>query len=230
MLKVVLLAYTASPEEVVARAGRLCYFPSSISDLKKAVDKKKVSEMLARLSESGHLSTFEHASFTFGIEGISRACSHQLVRHRIASYSQQSQRYVRFGENFDYIIPPAIAKNTKLKQKFVDAVTQTKRLYDELISEGIHQEDARYILPNASETKIIVTMNARELIHFFTLRLCKRAQWEIREMAKKMLKEVRKVASDIFYNAGPECVRTRCPEGKLSCGKATEVKKELSKL
>jgi len=230
LLKVVLLAHTASPEEVVARAGRLCYFPSTISDLKKAVDQKKVREMVSRLSESGHLSAFEHASFTFGIEGISRACSHQLVRHRIASYSQQSQRYVRFGENFDYIIPPAIAKNKKLKEKFIDAVSYPQKLYDELISEGVHQEDARYILPNASETKIIVTMNARELLHFFTLRLCRRAQWEIREMAKKMLKEVKKVSPDIFFNAGPECVRTRCPEGKFSCGKATEVKKELLKL
>ncbi|GAB4437237.1 MAG: FAD-dependent thymidylate synthase [bacterium] len=229
-VKVVLLAHTEAPEEVVARAGRLCYFPASISDLKKAVDKKKVKEMIARLSESGHLSAFEHVSFTFGIEGISRACSHQLVRHRIASYSQQSQRYVRFGDNFDYITPPAISKNKELKEKFEKAIKQTKKLYDELIQAGVHQEDARYILPNASETKIIVTMNARELLHFFTLRLCRRAQWEIREMAKKMLKKAKEVAPDIFFNAGPECVRTKCPEGKLSCGKALEVKKELLKL
>ncbi len=231
MLKVVLLAYTESPEEVVARAGRLCYFPSDLSDLKKAVDKKKVNDMINRLSESGHLSAFEHASFTFGIEGISRACSHQLVRHRIASYSQQSQRYVKFGDNFDYIVPPSIAKNKVLKKKFEEMVMHTKVFYDELINKyGINQEDARYILPNASETKIIVTMNARELLHFFSLRLCNRAQWEIRNMAKKMLKEVKRVAPGIFFNAGPECVRTRCPEGRLSCGKATEVKKELLKL
>ncbi len=227
MLRVVLLACTGQPEEVVARAGRLCYFPSNISDLKKAITKNKAREMIMKLSESGHLSAFEHASFTFGIEGISRVCSHQLVRHRIASYSQQSQRYVTFGDNFDYIIPESIKKNKKLLKKYEDAVLFTKKVYDELIEEGIHKEDARYVLPNASETKIIVTMNARELLHFFTLRLCRRAQWEIREMAKLMLKEVKKIAPNIFCNAGPECIRTRCPEGKMSCGKSFEVKKEL---
>ncbi|MCX7770788.1 MAG: FAD-dependent thymidylate synthase [Proteobacteria bacterium] len=230
MPKVVLLAYTEKPEEVVARAGRLCYFPSNISDLKKTVTKTKVKEMVMKLSESGHLSAFEHASFTFGIEGISRACSHQLVRHRIASYSQQSQRYVKFGENFEYIVPESIKGNKRLLKKFEEAVNYVKKVYDELIEEGVHKEDARYILPNAAETKIIVTMNARELLHFFSLRLCLRAQWEIRNMAKLMLKEVRKVAPNIFYNAGPECVRTRCPEGKMSCGKSFEVKKELAKL
>jgi thymidylate synthase (FAD) len=230
LLKVVLLAYTQQPEEVVARAGRLCYFPDNISKLKKAVNKKKAVEMIARLAESGHFSTFEHAVFTFGIEGISRACSHQLVRHRIASYSQQSQRYVAFGDNFNYIIPPSIAKDKRLKKKFEETVLFVKRFYDELVNSGIHKEDARYILPNASETKIIVTMNARELLHFFTLRLCRRAQWEIREMAKKMLSEVKKVAPNIFCNAGPECIRTRCPEGKMSCGRTMEVKKELLEL
>jgi len=228
--KVVLLAYTEQPEEVVARAGRLCYFPSNISDLKKTVNKTKAKEMIMKLSESGHLSAFEHASFTFGIEGISRACSHQLVRHRIASYSQQSQRYVTFGENFNYIVPDSIKANKNILKKFQEAVLYAKRVYDELIELGIHKEDARYILPNASETKIIVTMNARELLHFFTLRLCLRAQWEIRNMAKLMLKEVKKVAPNIFCNAGPECLRTRCPEGKMSCGKSMEVKKELAKL
>lgn len=230
MPKVVLLSYTEQPEEVVARAGRLCYFPHKISELKKTVTKKKVLEMISKLSESGHLSAFEHASFTFGVEGISRACSHQLVRHRIASYSQQSQRYVTFGENFEYIIPPSIKENKKLRKKFDEAVKYAKNLYDELIKEGVHKEDARYILPNASETKIIVTMNARELLHFFTLRLCRRAQWEIRELAKGMLREVKKVAPNIFLNAGPECIRTKCPEGKMSCGKSLEVKKELQKL
>lgn len=230
MLKVVLLAFTEAPEEVIAKAGRLCYFPFKIADLNKAVDKKKVGEMISHLSESGHFSAFEHASFTFGIEGISRACSHQLVRHRLASYSQQSQRYVRFGNNFDYVVPPSISENSELKEKFDKVIAQVKGFYDELIKEGIHQEDARYILPNAAETKIIVTMNARELLHFFKLRLCRRAQWEIREMAKKMLKEVRKIAPLLFLKAGPECIRTHCPEGRLSCGMASEVRKELEKL
>lgn len=230
MLKVILLAHTADPETVVARAGRLCYFPSNISDLQESVKNEKVINMIEKLAESGHLSAFEHASFTFGIEGISRACSHQLVRHRIASYSQQSQRYVTFGENFNYVVPPSIMEKPKLRKKFDKAVKDIKKVYNELVKEGIPQEDARYVLPNASETKIIVTMNARELLHFFTLRLCRRAQWEIREMGKVMLKEVKKVAPQIFKNAGPQCVRNKCPEGKLSCKKAKEVKKELANL
>lgn len=230
MLRVVLLAYTASPEEVVAKAGRLCYFPANLDDLGKEIQNKGIEEMIAKLAESGHLSAFEHASFTFGIEGISRACSHQLVRHRIASYSQQSQRYVKFKENFEYVIPTSIAKNQRVCEKYKEFMNKAKIFYDELISEGIHQEDARYVLPNASETKIIVTMNARELLHFFSLRICRRAQWEIRELAKAMLREVKKVAPNLFKNAGPECLRTKCPEGKLSCKQSKLVKEELENL
>lgn len=230
MLNVVLLSYTENPEKTIARAGRLCYFKSDISDLEKEMTEKKVKELLTKLAKSGHLSAFEHSSFTFGIEGISRACSHQLVRHRIASYSQQSQRYVVFKENFDYITPKEIEKNKLAREVFKDFIKISKETYDKLISLGIDKEDARYVLPNASETKIIVTMNARELLHFFSLRLCRRAQWEIREMAKLMLKRVRQVCPIIFENAGPDCIRTKCPEGEMSCGKSNEVKKELKNL
>lgn len=230
MLNVVLLSYTENPEKTIARAGRLCYFKSDISDLEKEMTEKKVKELLTKLAKSGHLSAFEHSSFTFGIEGISRACSHQLVRHRIASYSQQSQRYVIFKDNFDYITPKAIEKNNLAREVFKDFIKISKETYDKLISLGIDKEDARYVLPNASETKIIVTMNARELLHFFSLRLCRRAQWEIREMAKLMLKRVRQVCPIIFENAGPDCIRTKCPEGEMSCGKSNEVKKELKNL
>lgn len=230
MLNVVLLSYTENPEKTIAKAGRLCYFKSDISDLEKEMTEKKVKELLTKLAKSGHLSAFEHSSFTFGIEGISRACSHQLVRHRIASYSQQSQRYVMFKDNFDYITPKAIEKNKLAREVFKDFIKISKETYDKLISLGIDKEDARYVLPNASETKIIVTMNARELLHFFSLRLCRRAQWEIREMAKLMLKRVRQVCPIIFENAGPDCIRTKCPEGEMSCGKSNEVKKELKNL
>lgn len=230
MLRVVLLAHTAEPEKIVARAGRLCYFKGDISGLEKAVAPDKAHDLIARLSESGHYSAFEHANFTFGIEGISRACSHQLVRHRIASYSQQSQRYVAMGDNFEYIVPPSIKKDKTLLKKFDAVVRETKRMYDELLDDGMSKEDARYILPNASETKIIVSMNARELLHFFSMRLCRRAQWEIRDMAKLMLKAVKKIAPRLFAQAGPECVRTKCPEGKMTCGKAKEVKKEMAGL
>ncbi len=227
MLNVVLLAFTENPEKIIAKAGRLCYFRSDISDLEKEMTDKKTAELVKRLLQSGHLSAFEHASFTFGIEGISRACSHQLVRHRIASYSQQSQRYVAFAENFFYITPPSINKNPEALALFENFVKKSKETYDKLIMLGIDKEDARYCLPNASETKIVVTMNARELLHFFSLRLCRRAQWEIREMAKQMLRLVRNVCPNIFSHAGPECVRTTCREGSMSCGKGKEVKKEL---
>lgn len=230
MLKVALLAHTAQPEEIIARAGRLCYFGGGISDLEKEITSEKADALINKLAESGHLSAFEHATFTFGIEGISRACSHQLVRHRIASYSQQSQRYVTVGDNFSYITPSSILKNEEAIKCYEDILKETKRCYDRLISLGINKEDARYVLPNAAETKIVVTMNARELLHFFSLRLCRRAQWEIRCMAKEMLRHLKKVAPKIFVNAGPECVRTKCPEGKLSCGKQREVKKEILEL
>ncbi len=230
MLNVVLLTFTENPEKTIAKAGRLCYFGSNISELEQQIDHKKVKDLLKRLLDSGHLSAFEHASFTFGVEGISRACSHQLVRHRIASYSQQSQRYVTFGENFSYITPPSVGKNPEALELFRNLVKNSKEVYDKLLLLGIDKEDARYCLPNASETKIIVTMNARELLHFFSLRLCRRAQWEIREMAKEMLKLVKNICPHIFSKAGPECVRTHCPEGGMSCGKAKEVKKELKAL
>jgi thymidylate synthase (FAD) len=230
LLRVVLLAHTALPEKIIARAGRLCYFKGGIADLEKAMSPDSANDLIAKLSESGHYSAFEHANFTFGIEGISRACSHQLVRHRIASYSQQSQRYVSMGDNFEYIVPPVVKKNKQAYRSFNAMVREIKKNYDELIKCGIDKEDARYLLPNASETKIIVTMNVRELLHFFSMRLCRRAQWEIRDMAKLMLKAVRKVAPGIFFQAGPQCVRTVCPEGKMSCGKAKEVKKEIGGL
>ncbi|MCX7991391.1 MAG: FAD-dependent thymidylate synthase [Proteobacteria bacterium] len=230
MLNVVLLSHTKDPEKIIARAGRLCYFKSNISDLEREMTEKKVKELIAKLSKSGHLSAFEHANFTFGVEGISRACSHQLVRHRIASYSQQSQRYVIFKENFNYITPKSISNKKSAKKIFDDFIKFSKETYDRLIELGIDREDARYVLPNSAETKIIVSMNARELLHFFTLRLCKRAQWEIREMAKLMLKRVKDVCPNIFVNAGPECIRTKCPEGEMSCGMSKEVKKELKNL
>jgi len=167
----------------------------------------------------GHLSTLEHVSFTFAIEGVSRVLTHQLVRHRIASYSQQSQRYVK-EHDFEYITPPSVAANPDAQAKF-DALMDTIRTaYDELMALGVHQEDARYCLANATETKIVVTMNARALLHFFELRCCSRAQWEIRRLAEAMLAEVRQVAPRLFHKAGPTCVTASfCGEGDLTCGR-----------
>jgi len=190
----------------------------------------------------GHESPIEHVVYTFGIEGISRACTHQLVRHRIASYSQQSQRYVseqsqKHGGVFDYIIPPSF-KQAGREEWFKEKMQEIQKYYDKAeeilkkagyIGEAAHQ-DARFLLPNAAETKIIVTMNARELFHFFRKRACNRAQWEIRDMAKGMYKLVLPTAPSLFKYAGPDCVTDACHEGKMSCGLAEKVRKEFGNI
>lgn len=218
-MKVKLIKYTPEPERAVAMAARLCYSPVGAEELEQSLSEAQVDNLIAKLSEMGHLSTFEHASFTFAIEGISRVLTHQLVRHRIASYSQQSQRYVA-EHGFEYIIPPTVAARSEAKAKFEALMNQVQSVYDELVELGVHQEDARYVLANATETKIVVTMNARSLLHFFEKRCCQRAQWEIRNLANSMLAEVQAVAPRLFANAGPLCVASGyCPEGKMSCGR-----------
>jgi len=232
VLKVVLLAHTPNPEETVAAAAKLCYSASDVDAVREAVFTKDQHPFIEKLVDMGHLSPIEHASFTFAIEGISRACSHQLVRHRLASYSQQSQRYVGMEDGFGYIVPPSIEADPVLKERFSFFMEGIQQFYNDLVFEmkarGIEgesaYEDARFVLPNAAETKIIMTMNARELLHFFTQRCCRRAQWEIRAMAVEMLKLARKVAPAIFADAGPECLRGPCPEGSYSCGGAQEVR------
>ncbi len=243
-LKVMLIRHTSNPEELVAMAAKLCYSPATIEDLKKKIEQNHQKKFIEKLAEMGHHSPLEHAYFTFGVEGISRACSHQLVRHRIASYSQQSQRYVdehsgKHGGVFDYIIPPSIVK-CGLKEKFEKLMKDIQGAYDEFYQaikdkkiegEKTAAEDARYVLPNAAETKIIITMNARELIDsFFKLRTCHRAQWEIRSMANEMLKLAFKAAPNLFKNAGPSCLQGPCPEKKMCCGKIKTVREEFKKL
>lgn len=216
-MKVNLLRYTEKPEKMVAVAARLCYSPISVDELMEKLSEVEVNKLVRFVVKSGHLSTTEHIDFTFAIEGVSRALTHQLVRHRVASYNQQSQRYVKFKDKFEYIIPISIENNTNVKKKYNDLILEIHNLYKELLDSGIEAEDARYILPNASETKIIVTMNGRELLHFFTVRCCNRAQWEIRELATIMLKIVKRIAPVIFEKAGPNCLRMLCPEGKFKC-------------
>jgi thymidylate synthase (FAD) len=233
-LKVVLLSYTKDPEQNVVAGIRQCYSSVGATELKEKTTEETRNRLINQIIESGHTSTIEHANFTFAVEGISRACSHQLVRHRIASYSQQSQRYVDLSKSeLAYIIPPSIFgdKNREKKYKEVMELLETK--YKELLESGVAAEDARYILPNACQTKIVVTMNARSLLNFFQERTCQRAQWEIRAMANKMLKEVKKVAPKIFENSGPTCKSQGiCWEGNLSCGlwktiKGSELKSRI---
>ncbi|CAG0975799.1 thymidylate synthase (FAD) [Gammaproteobacteria bacterium] len=225
-MKVVLLNHTPDPEKTVAMAARLCYSGSTIRELEDKVSGISFEKFLGKILKMGHLSVLEHASFTFGIEGISRATSHQLVRHRLASYSQQSQRYVAASAP-EFVVPPSIQKDAEKKKKFVSAVRKIYRHYAELLEGGIPAEDARYLLPNAAHTKIIVTMNARELIHFFGLRCCERAQWEIRDMATEMLKSAKNTAPFIFKDCGPSCVAGKCSEGEMTCGKAKEIREKF---
>lgn len=216
-MKVLLLSYTPEPEKQVAIAANLCYSTSDIEQVKqKFYDKEEQQRLISILIHHNHLSPFEHASFTFGISGVSRSLTHQLVRHRIASYSQQSQRYVTMKKDFTYIIPDSISKS-KFKEEFISYIEKGKELYDKMIEQGIPKEDARYLFSNATSTNIIVTMNARSLLNFFELRCCKHAQWEIRKLAFIMLSKVKKVAPLLFNYAGPSCKRGYCRENDEKC-------------
>lgn len=213
-----LLSHTPDPERAIAAAARLCYAPESAADLLGTMSDKAVKSVLKTVIASGHTSTLEHASYTFSISGVSRAMTHQLVRHRLASYNQQSQRYVSYDTEPCFIIPPGIAENPEALARFQAATSSAFSAYRELIDLGIAAEDARYLLPNATESKIVVTMNVRELLHFFTLRCCKRAQWEIRELALRMLELAEPTAPYIFLDAGAACRRGPCTEGRMTCG------------
>ena len=215
---VTLLYHTPEPERAVATAARLCYAPVGGRELMESLTDEKIRKVLTTIMSSGHFSTLEHASYTFAVEGVSRALTHQLVRHRLASYNQQSQRYVKFKEEPPIVRPASVDTNPEAAQAFDEAIDACWQAYDKLVQAGVPAEDARYILPNACETKIVVTMNIRELMHFFSNRCCNRAQWEIRELAWKMLELVRPTAPFIFRTAGPGCMRGACPEGKMCCG------------
>ncbi len=253
MSKVKLLNYTPDGERLIASAAKLCYSPVGVEEIDEGMTDENVSSFLNGLISMGHESPIEHISFTFAAEGVSRSLTHQLVRHRIASYSQQSQRYVKL-EQFEYIIPPAIEESPTAKKLFIQAMEKDQEYYNQIaeelyneyykvmISEGISEkkakrdankkaiEDARYVFPNACETKIVFTMNARTLLHFFRLRTCNRAQWEIREMAIEMLRQVKEIYPTIFKSAGPSCITGPCPEGGMTCGKIDEVREKFKEI
>lgn len=247
-MKVELLQYNPDCEKIIAAAAKLCYSSSGIDGILDGLDEDKTKSFIDRLMSMGHESPIEHVVFTFGIEGVSRSLLAQITRHRIASYSVKSQRYVNEGQ-FEYIIPKEIEKDEEAKEIFIKAMQDDEKTYNRLadilrdkhyrtfISEGMDEksakrsaekkaiEDARYVLPNACETKMIVTFNARSLINFFHHRCCERAQWEIRDLACEMLRLVRNVCPSIFKNVGPRCISGPCPEGKMSCGKMLEKRK-----
>lgn len=235
-LHVELIAHTPLPEQVCALGARLCYSRADVDALMERVSEQDQSAFLNRIMQSGHLSVLEHASFTFAIEGVSRALLAQITRHRIASFSVQSQRYVSLADGFNYIIPPAIeALGPQAVARYHEQMQQMQQWYaqwqNELGAKGeSSNEDARFVLPNACETRMLVTMNVRELMHFFELRCCNRAQWEIRALATEMLRLCRQTAPALFANAGPGCVRGACPEGAKSCGNASQMREKFEHL
>lgn len=230
-MKAVLIRHTLSPEEVVALGARLCYSKARVDDLLDKVEAKDQTEFVHKIMSMGHDSVLEHASFTFGIEGVSRTLLAQITRHRVASFSVQSQRYVSYEKSFGYIVPP------KIEALGADAVAEFERQMDTMhqwyvqwqeklgTGEG-GNEDARFVLPGACETRMMVTMNVRELRHFFSLRMCSRAQWEIRALANEMHRLCMEVAPALFENAGPACLRGACPEGEKTCGKMLQIRQE----
>ena len=252
-MKVALIRHTLSPEEVVALGARLCYSRATVDSLQQRVSRDDQSEFVSRILSMGHESVLEHASFTFGIEGVSRTLLAQITRHRIASFSVQSQRYVRL-DDFHYVIPPEIEAIPEAKAAFLESMDEdakryldlAKKLEDghtaRLMAEGMPEkqarakaskqanEDARFVLPNACETKMVMTMNCRSLQNFFNLRCCNRAQWEIRAVADEMLRLVMPIAPHIFASAGPRCLVGPCPEGRMCCGQQAEVRAKYAKL
>ena len=217
-MQVELLYHTPDPERAIATAARLCYAPVGAAELMETMPEERVQSVLSTIMKSGHFSTLEHVSYTFAVDGVSRALTHQLVRHRLASFNQQSQRYVKFAGDVEVVKPPTVAAQKDTSRVFDEAIDAVVDAYHKLLDAGVPAEDARYLLPNAAETKIVITMNIRELLHFLSLRCCNRAQWEIRELANRMLELVRPTAPYIFMDAGAPCVRGVCPEGKMTCG------------
>lgn len=252
-MTVTLLAHTPEPEKLIAGAAKLCYSSSDAETLLDGLTPEKTENFIDMLAEIGHESPIEHSYFTFSISGISRATLAQFTRHRIASFSVQSQCYVK-KDGFDYIIPPAIAELPEAQEIFLESMEQSRlnyeklsailkdKLFTEFISNGMDEktartaaekkaiEDARFVLPNACDTKLVVTMNARSLMNFFRLRCCERAQWEIRAVANEMLKLCKQVAPHLFAGAGPSCVKGKCPEGSKSCGKMLEMREKYANL
>jgi len=251
--KVFLIAHSYNPVKTVAQAAKLCYSSSNIEDLGNNLTPEKARDFVQMLSDLGHESPLEHASFTFGIEGVSRSLLAQITRHRIASYSVKSQRYVS-EKMFEFVLPPEIERDPEAKQIYLKSMQDAQAAYDKLAAmltehhtkrlveqgkdekaarkaaEKMANEDARYVLPNACETKMVVTMNTRSLLNFFRHRCCNRAQWEIRDVADQMLAEVCKVAPELFSHAGPSCAFGACGEGRMSCGQAAQMRKKYKEI
>ena len=252
-MNVKLIAYTPMPEQLISAAAKTCYSAATVDTLLDGLDEEKTQSYLTMLTDIGHESPIEHASFTFAIEGVSRSLLAQITRHHMASFSVQSQRYVR-EHAFEFVIPHEIEAVPEAKEAFLQAMEADQRAYETLtglllerhmqafLAAGCSEkearrraekkaiEDARYVLPNACATKMVMTANARSLYNFFRLRCCNRAQWEIRELAEEMYRQVYAVAPVLFRKAGPSCTCGACSEGKMSCGMAQEVREKYARM
>jgi len=252
-MKVQLIAHTPEPEKVVAAAAKLCYSNAQIDTLLDGLTPEKSRDFVEMLASLGHESPTEHASFTFAIEGVSRSLLAQITRHRMASFSVQSQRYVNL-KNPEFVIPHEVENDPVALEQFNESMAMAADNYhkvtevlkaahrEKYLAQGLDEkeanrkaekqaiEDARFILPNACTTKMIMTMNARSLNNFFRHRCCTRAQWEIRELADEMLKLVCEVAPSLFVRSGPPCVSGPCPEGKMSCGRVVEMREKYAQM
>lgn len=213
-MNVKLIAHTIDPDFIAGKAAAICVGGDiyNVNACKKA---------LKGALKRGHESIVEHNAFTFLIEGVSRVTLAQLTRHRMASYSVESQRYVE-GSGQNVMVPGSIVSNPELAKEYETLTRVSNLFYMDCLDAGIPAEDARYGLLQSGTTKLVVTMNARELLNFFKMRCCNRAQWEIRRVADEMLRLVKPVAPIIFEDAGPGCVAGKCPEGKGTCGKPRE--------
>lgn len=219
-LEVSLISIPSNLLDVIYTACRTCYSADGSVEIFKNItdDKEKKLALIKRIISSGHYSTIEHIQLTFAINNISRAATHQLVRHRHMSFSQKSQRYVKEAD-FDYIIPNAIEKNPELLEKFTQHMELTSKLYAQFVEAGIKKEDARSILPNATASSIVASLNLRELIHLANLRLCTRAQLEIRMAVKKMCELVIEREPWLSEHLVPKCQRLGYCDEDNSCGK-----------
>jgi len=232
-MRIKLVSYTQDPERICAAAALTSTNKSTFEERLKSFEGEegleKARALVKRIVSCGHETIIEHASFTFSVEDVSRALTHELVRHRIASYTHQSQRYVAFDEVnplSSFKRSEKIDKDAEAKKRFDEALEKSADTYKKLLEKGIPAEDARLILPNAMLSNITVTMNARALKNFFRLRCCNRALWELHDLADEMLKQAKEVAPAIFHDSGPACVRGPCTEGKMSCGKMEEVREK----
>ncbi len=218
-MEVRLLTYTPDPLRLLYTAARTCYSPLSPAELwEDGATPERMERLIRQIVESGHHSVLEHVSFTFAVAGISRTASHQLVRHRLASYSQQSQRYVRGP--FPYVTPASwVRAGEEWLRRYREAMVGLERLYEDAVAAGIPPEDARFVLPQAVTTSLTLTMNLRELVHVVGLRTCLRAQWEIREVFERVAEAVRAVEPFLGSFLVTKCERLGYCDEQETCGR-----------